>query len=547
MNKYFYILLLFCLITVKGFSQPQEETEKLLFFTDRDYCISGDTIWFKIWQPEFQENKGNIIHVQLYGIHNQLIKSVIKKIENNWANGFIKVPDSLSTGQYFITAYNNSQNYTDNDSAVGESILVYNKFSDGLKKVEVLKHNLPGNKNGDCKEIEIITDKDNFVKRENVDLRIKTNSADEFKYLLVRASLVDSLQKQTETNCKFRCKTSKKNLVVPNSDGFLISGRVTDSENNPVNGVLLLFTVPVKPSYLDYCKTNQDGGFNFFLKDAYGETKAYIRILGANDDNLKISSHVEPLEIQENDFALKTLTKKQTDFVSKVVKGTYIKNLFIQNYSNVIDSFRMAVPFNRPFYGKISKRIYPMDFVELANFNEICREILPGVQYRDDNGKISIQVVNESQNILFNDEALRLLNGIPVFNNEVLADLGTSDIEYIEITKKQRIFGDLTFMGILDISLYDKSNVWTKQIPHIYEFPIKGIQPQKYPPGSTVSEKAENRPDMRQTYLWEKLPGDFSGDVSFALSDFKGQVEINIVAVRSDSSVITNSKIINVK
>ena len=86
-------------------SQVLEKQEQLHLFTDQDFCISGDTLWFKVKMPEFTLQKENVVRVQIDGKGNNIITTVIKKAENGWAQGFINVPDSLSSGQYFVLVW----------------------------------------------------------------------------------------------------------------------------------------------------------------------------------------------------------------------------------------------------------------------------------------------------------------------------------------------------------------------------------------------------------------------------------------------------------
>ena len=53
-----------------------------------------------------------------------------------------------------------------------------------------------------------------------------------------------------------------------------------------------------------------------------------------------------------------------------------------------------------------------------------------------------------------------MLNGIPVFDNQLFINLKSTDISHIDLVQSERIFGDLILNGAIDVVLKDKSNVY---------------------------------------------------------------------------------------
>jgi hypothetical protein len=93
----------------------------------------------------------------------------------------------------------------------------------------------------------------------------------------------------------------------------------------------------------------------------------------------------------------------------------------------------MSSRFSVPFYGKPTIRVIPDEFIDLPDFREISREILPGFQYRIKNDEIIFRMFNRTQKLYFEEEPLRLINGIPVFNNDLFTGLKSTDINYIDL------------------------------------------------------------------------------------------------------------------
>ena len=141
----------------------------------------------------------------------------------------------------------------------------------------------------------------------------------------------------------------------------------------------------------------------------------------------------------------------------------------------------MPPRYSIPFYGKPENHIVPAEFTDLPNFQEISRELLPGVQYRNKNEEITVRIVNKKLGGFFDTEPLRLINGIPVFKNSLFSQLKSTEIHYIDIVQEQRLFGDLIFDGALAVSLNDKSNIWLAQQSNVFQFSVNCLQRDKTP------------------------------------------------------------------
>ena len=183
----------------------------------------------------------------------------------------------------------------------------------------------------------------------------------------------------------------------------------------------------------------------------------------------------------------------------------------------------------------------------MPNFKEISRELIPGFQYRTRNDGVTFRLINTKQNKFFDDEPMRLLNGVPVFKNSLFTNLKSTDISKIEIIQDERIFGDLRFKGIIAVSLYDKSNNWMTQQPGIKQISIDCLQLDKRPNYIGLKSESTNLPDIRQVYFWEKMTPENLQNLTFNLSDLKGNVEISLEGYTDENVYFRTSKIIKVK
>ena len=541
------------LITILSFvalialSQNTKTQENPMLFTDRDYSISGDTLWFKVWLPKTEVNLGNVVRVQLDNKNSQLISEVAVKSLNGWAEGFIHIPDSLSTGQYFVTAYLNALRNNAELELESKSLLVYNRFSDNISEIEILESDeIQQNSRVD---MVLSTDKVQYSPREEVIVKIDWDTNTVLKKAVIKATLVDPLASEISGKWIFNAESRNPSIpAFPENNGLLLSGKVADISGSPVTNVLVTLSAGNNQAWFDYYFTGESNDFHFFLKDVYGNTEVVFQVVSNSKTEYLIQ--LENNYIRRKDLItgrLKVLKQEQVEFINTAVNASYAHRLFNPPGSVQNEFFEIPARFSMPFYGNPTLRIVPDEFIDLPDFREIARELLPGFQYRIKNGEIIFRMINQQQKVIFEDEPLRLINGIPVFKNELFAGLKSTDISYIDLVQNERIFGDLILKGVLEVSLKDKSNFWMAQQPNIFQLNVNFLQPGKKAGHFVQQNTNKNQPDMRQVYFWELLDKESLKDFSFILSDRKGTVEISIEGFTAENEFFKASKTIEVK
>jgi len=517
-------------------------------FTDRDFCISGDTVWFKVWHPKLSDFTGNVVRVQLDNKYNNLISEVAVKCNDGWAQGYIYVPDSLSTGQYFLTAFLKNRNFSDLDLE-NKSLLVYNRFAEDIEQMEIVRPKNTEHKIQNNTAISISTNKKEYYTRDKVDIKINVNPEFDIPNIIVKAALVDPLA--SEINGEYKFKMQNQNLFVPDfieSDGLVLSGKVTDFNGNPQTDALVILSIGGTQPYFDYYVLDDNGDFHFYIKDAYGSTDAVLQVVSNSSKQYFIQlENCKLVRKEQCQVQNEILNQEQVDFINTAINARFAQQLF--NLSLPVQPAKCEIParFSSPFYGPPTEHVIPDEFIDLPDFQEISREILPGLQYRLKNEEVTFRIINSTYRIFFEEEPLRLINGIPVFKNDLFVNLKSTDISYIDVVKSERIFGDLVFKGVLSVSLYDKSNSWLTQQPNIFEFNVNFLQPEKKPGYINNQNINPTHPDMRQTLIWDIMNTSSLDNIDFTLSDRKGKVEISVEGFTVDNEFFKTSVIIEVK
>jgi len=548
----YILLLLFFVVALNSLARAEAvDHSRLFLFTDRDYCISGDTVWFKVEIRNGWSQNSNVVHVQLHSHNSNLIAGVKKKSTGNWAEGFIHVPDSLSTGVYFLSAFLNSQRASSVWETVNKTLFVYNRFDEEITQLQVPVADNKIEEKGIEGLISVAGGKEIFAPREkvNIDFALDKIDTSSIKNVVVRATHLDELSAQAGGRFISKSKSSKPSIpVIDEKDGFLLSGKVTDADTGePAEKVVVLLSLYSEMPYLDYFLTDRNGDFHFFLKNAFGVANVVLQAVAEDDREFNLQVGKNYMVSEKINFQSKILTPDQSDFIANAINGVFFKKLFEESYIVEDETFYMPARFEYPFYGRPYNRVFTADFFDLPDFQEISRELLHGMQYRVRNDEVTLRLLNEPENVYFKSDPLRLINGIPVFKNRLFANFDSNDIEYIDLVLKERLYGDLNFKGVLSVSLKDKSNAWLTQQPNFFRISVPCLQPDKRPAYAGAGIEKENLPDIRQVNFWHLTETGQKQQVEFRLSDLKGKVEISVEGVTEDDILFKTSKIIEVK
>jgi hypothetical protein len=101
--------------------------EELIIRTDRDMYISGEKVWLKIYKlnglNHTPENVSKIVYVELIDTENNPVNQLKVGIDGYSGSAVFRLPDTLSTGNYFIRSYTSwMQNFS-------EDLFSYRKIS----------------------------------------------------------------------------------------------------------------------------------------------------------------------------------------------------------------------------------------------------------------------------------------------------------------------------------------------------------------------------------------------------------------------------------
>ena len=132
-------MILAIAITNSVYSQKPEELlnkwaekapiEKVHLHFDRDNYIAGETAWFKayLYSDFLPDTISTVLYVELSDASSAIITKKVLPVLLGSTNGQFELPDSLSTGNYLITAWSPTMLNNSNELVFRKRVFIYGK------------------------------------------------------------------------------------------------------------------------------------------------------------------------------------------------------------------------------------------------------------------------------------------------------------------------------------------------------------------------------------------------------------------------------------
>jgi len=529
--------MLFCTWTATA----QNENTTVSLYTDRDIYASGETVLCKLFLPS--DEVSGIVHVALFNMGGVRISTIHLLVGGSQADGYISLPDSLSSGSYLLRA-----SVRKAGMFTCKEIYISNRFASATTPGSRLHTALTTQPSGilmPSLRMEGLKNQYNSREEGHVRILFPEDLISQMEGNICISIADRSLEYRAPT---FQLKVNSTEEHLVEKGGMILEGFVTDiATNMPCGNATIFLTIPDSIPYFKFYKTGADGRFYFQLERFYGKKLVVVQCSNQDDNrSLKISLNdpegenieLPPFEYRDIPPAIKNGIEKNRDAVT-------FRKLFGQPEIDI-----QQIPFPNtvqyPFYGLPTETVDPKLFIDLPNFSEISRELLSGVRFRNFGRIPSIQVINLPVHTYFNENALVLLDGVPIHDLNLIANLGTKEIDKIEFGLSERFFGTICFKGFLAIHT---SKIDYSRIPasdDLVKLSMDGIQSK--PMLAELSYQSANDPDFRQLLVWKPsvTPAQEIG-LDFRTSDIQGDFRIIVRGKRKDGSIVFSEQQFEVK
>lgn len=312
---------------------------------------------------------------------------------------------------------------------------------------------------------------------------------------------------------------------LPEFNGHLITGNLTDENGKPGQGVQVYMGVPGKRIQFYGGITNLQGEFKFNTKDYYGQNELIVQTNYERDSIYKIAVH-SPFADQyrnttDDSFSLQTsqLNDLRLNSLGMQVQNVYSGNNLKKFYYPEVDS--SAFYFN-PY------KIYKLsDYVRFTTMEEVLREYVSQIFVYKKQKRFHLHMLDETG--LLEDDPLVLLDGVPYFNIDRVLAIDPLKVEKLSVVRSRYYYGAASYDGILSFTTPKADLGGTEIDPHAVVLDYEGMQLQREfysPQYETADQKNSRLPDFRNVLYWSpNVPIDAQGkgQVSFYTADQPGK------------------------
>jgi hypothetical protein len=545
---------------VRHFDYP----ELLIIDTDRDVYICGETLYLKHFKVNFISGKpydlSSIIYTELINAAGSPVVQLKSSVKGIYGSASLSLPDTLATGIYTLRSYTRwMQNFSADYFAI-RSIIVINPFRGAGALAELMGNGADmGGHSGATAEgqasvsgtklkIDLKLSADLAGKREKVSLTVSASDANgkvaeaDFSVSVIRKGLISEKSRDFSTlisEARKQRDTSLIPLFLPEPEGEIISGTAySKTDNNPLIYRDISLGIVGRQAAAMFSRTNEKGEFSFILRENSGIKEFIIQPSEPLEGG--IWAEINP------QFSASFSTVKARPEFSDVFDAALLNNAVIaMQVSRQYEPFRQVQPLKstgsgNDIYGDPVKRVRMADYIELSNIREVIREIIPEVYISQKNSTEELRVIYRNKFQELDNQALVLIDGVPVSDLENLLSLPASLIDVIDIVDARYFYHDFVFDGLVSFKTRKGNLEPAVSLQPYYRQVFEGVQKDEafYAPVYNADSLLMSRiPDFRNTIFWEpSLKAGESGEAhsEFYTSDEPGEYLIKVVATDTE-------------
>lgn len=334
-------------------------------------------------------------------------------------------------------------------------------------------------------------------------------------------------------------------LYPPELLGPVVLGDVTDRRtHSPAKDVLTYMAIPGKNGQVYGSVSDRNGKIHFQPREFYGKQDIVVETNTQSRDSLDVINIVNPFSDQysykENPvFKFNTMFSQQLQSHSlwSQVQQAYHKKMPQKMVSDHIDSIA--------FYGKPYRTYDLDDYVRYTTMEEVMREYVLEVAVRKKQGHYHFQTMNALSDydkaasaVLFQDDPLILLDGVPVFNIDSVMALDPLKVKRLEVVAGRYFWGPIVANGIVSYTTYKGDMAGYKLEPNVMVLDYNGMQERReYFSPKYDKDNQKRIPDFRNALYWSpNIRSDGHGltQCSFYSSDIPGRYVVVVNGIASD-------------
>ncbi len=537
------------------FDKDKCPREKISVHLSQESCFTGEILWFKVYctSPVFLKTGISCLgFVELVSSENTAV--VRKKIDlrHGEGSGEFEIPSDLTTGLYYIVAYTSWMKNFGEESFFRKEIVIVNPYQplkstgDSLNSGKSLKKIRTGIHDPD--NIRVQTDKTKYSPRQKVKVTIDHGNISardfsgsfsvsvcrkdpELKYFLEEQRALPGLE------------DSVSSLYLPDHDGIVLSGILSDQSGIGVGNALLVMSFPGHRTDIDSYITGSDGEFNFLLKRGEGEEDIVITLPGSDQKISLAEPFWNGFRNQPGNATVNLDPETVACFRERFSCLQLQKRFNRQNFMK--RGPVKAGPDSSVFYLKPYQTIYPGNYITLDSVGEYFHELVPSVRLTGRKREYDIKIIDPRSMNFLSEKPGIFLDGVLFDDIGAIANYPPSDIYSITVLPESYYYKDLSFGGIIDIHTKKSDFNGVKAPGNMTRFiyPKAATSEYRYlSPEYSVTSAADRTPDLRYLLAWEPyIKADSAGVAAIELysGDVKGTFDVEVTGLTENGEIFS--------
>lgn len=492
--KSIYLLVCFqAVLTFEAIAQVESEQvsfaiPKTLFFTDEKIWISGTV------RVEEGLGMSKVFYAELIDQEHRSWAIGKFPIEEGKVFNYLELSASIPSGNYLLRVFTRISPYLDLESGLAQQLVtILNpalpptvgktepkkevKSEDGIDPVSLSKTDI-----GKSTDFEIVVNTQFRDQIQSIKLSIANPYLEEFSAILPSKDVYESIMESP---------------LLPELFGHIIHGKLSATAVVDTTKTYFLSAHGAQSAlYTD--RPDETGNLFFDL----GGFKHWDHVLVQVEDG----SNLNAFEIQspspktkfKSDFNIPELRISRED--AGILQNLKLASALEQYFSQVYLSDSMEV-----VVGFVADQTFLLDdYTRFETVETVVKEYVPNVSVRRKDKLKEFRLVNVEAGYLFEGNPLMMVDALPIFNSDMLANFNPKFFRKLEILNREFYLNDRRYDGVLNFSSY-QNDFGLFPIPDevLYQR-YSGLNPsiQLKQPIYSFQKTEKNLPDYRTLLFW---------------------------------------------
>ena len=534
MNFRYFVGLLF-LLAFTSIKAQQNNTAVFQAWADQKVCITGEEIWIDGYINQQMTNARSIT-MRLVDRNGQTKSEVDVTLQRNGFAGYISIPENLVSDYYFIDCFAKGVNAT----SILQPIMVINPrlAPTGNCPTQTLSTSTSNNN-----QISIKTTKEIFAPRSIVRVELELPSA--LDQITVSAVMHDGLSAKMDSIANlFPLSFTHNSDGELENEGQVITVTATTNAG-PLKNTKLIAGLKGTKSVIGSSTTNELGIAKFILPLTYDARTLVVSSLSNKKEKASFIIGKTFSDNQLIQFPCLSLNESMRPMIENRIFNSRVTNRFFGVNTKTIETIERDTT---DFYGKPDVIFQLDDYVRFPNMEEVISEIIPQLRVKKIKEEMILQALNSPYKTFFEQEALVLLDGVPVTNTKALIEADPLLIKSIEVVARKYMQGNADFYGIVHFKTYRGDQANLQQVTNEGTYTLNGIQETSSYQNQDHSKQSDRMPDMRNL-LWRDAnlnPDQIKAGLKYFTSDVEGRFKIIAKGVNANKEMVMGERMFTV-